>query len=343
MVRNPPTLPSQKPHHRWGWLALLSVILHLIGLVIIGPVLDAFRQDPDALGGRAISIRVDLPEPTPDPPEPEIDLRGQIVDIAQPENPERPKDADYLAEHDRTAEEETRTQQYRINPEVLHEQYSAEDELKFEDLTNIDATEPSTGAQVGNDRFDPDEDGSLASLPSPFQVTNKEGLQRPVPASHRVSSVAGAPNNDRLDLPTADRLALNANKIRFANYLNRIRRLVNFYWSQNLHNLPPAALAQLNRPMYETAVFVILDDSGTLESIEVTKSSGSRFVDQAVLRAFNVAGPFPNPPAQLIAGDGRVYLPNFDFRVQMGRAQAAFHGIDPRAGVQFPGILKLNR
>jgi hypothetical protein len=29
--------------------------------------------------------------------------------------------------------------------------------------------------------------------------------------------------------------------------------------------------------------------------------------------------------------------------VQMGRAQAAFQGIDSRAGVQFPGILKLNR
>jgi TonB family protein len=343
MARNSPILPTRKPPNRWNWIALFSILLHVLGLMVIDPLLDAFRQDQEGPSSRPVSIRVDLPEPVPIPPEPEVKLQGQIVDIAQPADPKRPKDADYLAEHDRTTEEETRTQQYRVNPEILHEEYSTDDELKFEDLTNLDAKEPSTGAQVGNDRFDPDEDGSLASIPSPFQVTNKDGLQRPVPASHKVSSVAGAPNNDRLDLPTADQLALNANKIRFANYLNRIRRLVNFYWSQNLHNLPPAALAQLSRPMYETAVFVILDDSGTLESIEVTHSSGSRYVDQAVLRAFNVAGPFPNPPAQLIARDGRVYLPNFDFTVQMGRAQAAFQGIDPRAGVQFPGILKLNR
>ena len=115
-------------------------------------------------------------------------------------------------------------------------------EIKMADLN---ATDPSTGATVGNNRFDPDEDGALAALPSKFKVTNKEGLQRPVPSSHSSASLAGAPNNDLLDLEAARKLALNTQKIQFAGYLNRIRRLVNFYWSQNVKNMPNSARATL--------------------------------------------------------------------------------------------------
>ena len=311
-------------------------------VILAGPLVDAFRPEMSESRATPVTLVIELPEPDPPTPDPEPTLRGQIVDIA-PKSEPAPKDAEFLAEYERSTDRQTQTEQHRVNPEVIDDVYATDDQLQFEDLTNLDATEPSTGAQVGNDRFDPDEDGSLAALPSPFQITNKDGIQKPVPASHRTSLVSGAPNNDRLDLEAADQLSLNANKIRFANYLNRIRRLVNFYWSQQLHNDPGPARVQLTKPSYETAVFVILDSQGGLESIEVTRSSGSSYMDNAVLKAFEVASPFPDPPPPLIAKDGRVYLPNFDFTVTMGRPAAAFQGIDPRAGVQFPGILKLNR
>ena len=73
----------------------------------------------------------------------------------------------------------------------------------------------------------------------------------------------------------------------------------------------------------------------------MTDQSGEAALDQAVVQAFRVAGPFPNPPEQLIAKDGRVYLEDMGFTVQVGGAmRAPYVGIDPRAGVQYPGILK---
>ena len=42
-----------------------------------------------------------------------------------------------------------------------------------------------------------------------------------------------------------DRLALNTVEILYASYLNRIRRLVNFYWNQNLDNLPASVIPGL--------------------------------------------------------------------------------------------------
>ena len=90
-----------------------------------------------------------------------------------------------------------------------------------------------------------------------------------------------------------------------------------------------------------TAAAVRVD--GSLESLEVVQQSGSGPLDDAVVNAFRIAGPFPNPPEQLVARDGRVYLPDMGFVVNMGQARAPYMGVDPRAGVRFPGILKSPR
>jgi len=299
------------------------------------PYLMKSMEVPD---GGPISLVLIDPE-DPDKPEDETpDYHGQIVDLAPPEEEKTPVDADYLAEHERVVEEETRTERYKVNPEVLATEYSKETKLELEDLIDLGATEPSTGARVGNDRFDPDRDGRLAALHSPFSVTNRDGLQKPVPASHSTQSLAGAPNNDLLDEERGRSVNLNTNEFLFANYINRIRRLVNFYWQQNLDNLPPSTM--ITKSAYETEVDVILTSHGALALVTVTEESGSPAIDHCVVDAFEMAGPFPNPPEQLISDDGQVHLPDFGFTVQVGQARNVYQGVDPRAGVQFPGILK---
>lgn len=320
----------------------LSLLLHVALLGGLAPLWPALTKvDPK---GRAtpVTLLVTLPEEPPKPEEPEPpEDKGQIVDVAPPEVEERPDQADYLAEHDQVVEEETRTDRFRVNPEVLAPTYSREDAVKFEDLQDLNVKDPSTGAKVGNDRFDPARDGNLASLPSPFTLTNKDGVQRPVPAASRDQSLSGSPSNDLVDEKLANAVALNTREILYAGYINRIKRLVSFYWSQNLDNLPHGL--GLSKPRYDTVVYVVLDGDGALESIEVTGESGVTPLDDAVVQAFRIAGPFPNPPEQLIAKDGRVYLDNMGFTVQTGQARNPYQGVDPRAGVTYPGILKATR
>jgi len=322
----------------------VSAVLHVLLLGGLQPLWPHLQADPASVDAVPVRLIVEQPEEPeepepPAPPEPELD--GQLVDTPPPEDQERPEDSDYLAEHDRTVPEETRTKRFRINPEVLSPEYSEDDKLQFEDLMDLNVTEPSTGAQVGNDRFDPDRDGRLAALPSPYTLTNREGMQKPVPASTSSQSLAGAPNNDLLDEKIGTAVNLNTRKLIGATYLNRIRRLVNFYWKQNLDNLP--ASIRYARPSYTTVVVAVLDGNGALESLDVTIESGSDPLDNAVVQAFRIAGPFPNPPEQLVAKDGRVYLPDMSWTVELGQARAPYMGVDPRAGVQFPGILKAPR
>lgn len=318
----------------------MALLLHLAFGVLGDRFLPYFQLDPQASAPMRLVILQPPVEPPPEVPEdPEQeDLSGQIVELPPPEEEVRPDEADYLAEHDITVPEETRTDMFEVNPEILANQWSQEQKMEQEDLIDLDVDKPSTGAQVGNDRPEPDTQGDRPALPSPWALTNKDGLQDPVPAAHMSATMSGSPQNDLLDEIPSDRVALNAKEYLYASYLNRIRRLVNFYWQQNIDNLPSSV--RLLKSGYTTGVEAVLDGNGVLEMVEVVHPSGVSELDNCVVRAFRVAGPFPNPPEGLIEKDGRVYLPSMSFTVRQGQVRLRYGGVDPRAGVQFPGILK---
>ncbi|MEQ1566247.1 MAG: TonB C-terminal domain-containing protein, partial [Myxococcota bacterium] len=266
---------------------------------------------------------------------------GQIVEVSPPKVEAVPLESDYLSEYDAATEHETRAERFEVNPEVLSREFSKEMQAEAAEVMDLNAEKESTGATVGNNRFDPDRNGSMSALPSPWKQTNQLGPQDPIPSSSRTASLSGAPQNDLLDEEIGKYVDLNTTRYPYAGYIQRIRRQVNYWWQQNLDNL--GSSVRLSKSRYQTVVSVVLNADGALEHIEVIGESGSPELDDCLVRAFRVAAPFENPPAGLIEKDGRVYLPEFDFTLTLQAAQMQYQGIDPRAGVQFPGILKSPR
>ncbi len=283
------------------------------------------------------------PEPVPEPEEEEPKIPdGQIVETAPPKEEKIPVDADYLAEHDNAVPEESQARKFKINPEILSPAYSEESKMEIQDAADVGASSASTGATAGGvDEPFSGKGAPKSSIPSQFVLTNKEGLAAPTLASSLKQDVRGAPQNDLLDEKYGAVVSLNTREMVGAEYIKRIRRQVNFYWKQNLDNLSPSV--RLGKPRFRTDVSVVLNADGVLESIRVVADSGQPAVDDCVVSAFRVAGPFPNPPVQLIGRDNRVYLPEFDFTVEVGQARMEYQGVDPRANVQFPGILNAPR
>ena len=166
-----------------------------------------FAQDLSKKKSRALRVvRIEPPAEKEDPDlpeEPEPDMDGQIVEIAPPEVQEKPEESDYLAEYDQTVEEETRTERFEVNPEVLAKVWSEEAKMETEDLVDLNVDKPSTGAQVGNHRFDPSRDGALASLPSYTQLVftwmSSASRQRSRSSRPSIRSVA-----DSLGQPSID-------------------------------------------------------------------------------------------------------------------------------------------
>ncbi|HJN73351.1 MAG TPA: energy transducer TonB [Myxococcota bacterium] len=322
----------------WG---AISLFLHVLVLGALGPLWPYISEPPQLESFQPDSLVFLEPfeEPDEEPEEPEYS--GQIVEVAEPVDKEKPVDSDFLAEFDRTVPDQTRVEKFRVDRDVVSDVFSREDRIEAEELEDLNVTEDSTGAQVGNDHFDPDRNGALASLPSPFALTNKDGLQKPVPASHRTEFLAGSPSNDLLDVELGEAVALNTKEFLYASYINQIKQLVSFYYQQNLDNLPRGTV--LSKSQYTTVVDVTLSSAGTLDGILISDESGSPPIDNCLVDAFKIAGPFPPPPDGLVDDDGRARLPHFSMTLQVTQAQAQYEGIDPRSGVQFPGILKAPR
>lgn len=282
-------------------------------------------------------------EPTPPPVEEDPPLPdGQIVETPPPQEEKTPLEADYLAEHDNAVAEETRTAQFKINPEILANQYSEEERMELADSPEIAASRFSAGARTGGTDSDLAGKGAPRSkVPAEYSFSAQAGLDAPTAAASSRQSLAGAPQNDLLDEKLGRAVSLNTREFVGAAYLNRIRRQVNLYWDQCLQNLPSSV--RFVRMSYHTDVDVVLSGEGALEHIEVTGESGLDPLDNCVVQAFRIAGPFPNPPEQLIRRDGRVYLPDMRFTVQISVSQMGYEGVDPRSGVQFPGILNSAR
>jgi TonB family protein len=343
-------------------LLATAALLHVVLLVAFGAwgprwslgmyerpvsvtVLQGHTLDGDEVPGTLPDVAIadaEAPEmPEEEVQEPELP-DGQIVDTPAPDVEKTPLQADYLAEHDNAVPEETRTRAFEVNPEVLANRYSEESRVQLEEAADLGASEQSTGATAGG--IDDPAIGKgppRSMLPSMFALTNKEGIAAPTRASSSTQSLQGAPQNDRLDEPYGDTVALNTREFAGAEYWNRVKAMVNFYWKQNIDNLSPSL--RLSKSRYITVVDVVLDGDGGLERISVTRDSGSEPVDVALLSAFRTAAPFPGPPEQLVASDGRVYLGRGAFEVGVGHAEMRFQGVDPRAGVQFPGILNAPR
>jgi len=321
----------------------LALFLHVALLGAVSPLWPAMTALEEGPLLQPVTLVVVQPEEEPEPEEfdeDDDDLSGQIVDVAAPLEEEVPDEADYLAEHDIVVEEEMRTD-HRRDAEVLSEVFSRDDELQLEDVIDLNFEEVSTGATPGQETFDPAQDGSMAALPNKYRFTNKEGLQAPTAASHTDQVISGSPSNDRLDEKRGEATLLSTKEFAYAAYLNTIKRLVSFYWHQNLDNVP--GTIRLAKPSYTTVVDVQLAADGSLYSVEVTEDCGSPPLDNAVVEAFRIAGPYPAPPDGLVDADGIARLPVFGFTVTIGQARASYQGIDPRAGVQFPGILKAPR
>src|SRR5690606_6387431 len=79
---------------------------------------------------------------------------------------------------------------------------------------------------------------------------------------------------------------------------------------------------------YTTQLLVSLDDQGRVIRVQIIGASGTRDLDEAAVKAFNEAGPFPNPPTGLVK-NGQVHV-RWDFVLrtygeESGQDFQAFH------------------
>ncbi len=149
---------------------------------------------------------------------------------------------------------------------------------------------------------------------NPFEKAAREYTQ----ARRENKQFAGGPGgrsisatNDHLtDIPEGDLTHLNTVEYKFYGYYYRIRQKLEGFWGRSVQE-KAALLSGQGRMVSDeelvTALRIVMNAEGEIVDVVILGSSGVQELDDAAIESFNEAGPFPNPPKDLIV-DGRVTI-----------------------------------
>ena len=145
------------------------------------------------------------------------------------------------------------------------------------------------------------------------------------PSQEQLERALGGGNVDHMeDVLAGDETAVNSKRWVHASFFNRLKRQVAQNWD-------PASVWRRNDPNGQvygfktrvTEVRVALSMHGDLAKIVVTSPSGVTELDDEAVRAFQQAGPFPNPPKELANGDGLITFA-FSFYFEIGQPRSSW-------------------
>jgi TonB family protein len=121
-----------------------------------------------------------------------------------------------------------------------------------------------------------------------------------------------APSEYVKGLSQGQETLLNTKEYVFFSYYKRIRESLDRAWNanlkENLTKLQYRGRTLASQMDHLTRLLVTLDSAGQVVAVQVLEESGTRDLDDAAIRAFKKAGPFPNPPNGLLDQAGRVVI-----------------------------------
>ena len=113
-------------------------------------------------------------------------------------------------------------------------------------------------------------------------------------------------------LKESETTALNTREYVFYGYFQRIRQRLDLAWHRTLRE-DLIKLYKRGRQLasdmdHRTRTLVTLNARGEIVRIQVLEESGTHDLDEAAIKAFNQAGPFPNPPRGIVDKQGLIQI-----------------------------------
>jgi TonB family protein len=141
-----------------------------------------------------------------------------------------------------------------------------------------------------------------------------KGLENGDPLSEGFSA-----SNDYVEeVQLGDFTHLNTVEYKFYGFYHRIRQKLEQFWGNSIQE-KSLALFKSGRRMpasqdLVTNLQVTLNAKGEIIGVKILGASGVKELDDAAIESFNQAGPFPNPPKELLV-NGKAVI-NWGFVVK---------------------------
>ncbi|MAW07917.1 MAG: hypothetical protein CME61_06510 [Halobacteriovoraceae bacterium] len=125
------------------------------------------------------------------------------------------------------------------------------------------------------------------------------------------SLMQSATNDHIKNIPLGDITQLNTTEFKFYGFYHRIKQKLEQHWGNSLRQKAKDLYRSGRRISAQgeklTALLVILDDKGNILKVKLKSTSGIQELDQAAVESFNKAGPFPNPPKEMLRA-GKAFI-----------------------------------
>lgn len=259
---------------------LFSLVIHFSAMV--GLRFSSKTQDIS----RDKKIEVEIIEA------PQKQKRLQVVEQNKTYNNEKPKDAQFLGQHNQKTIKQTRARNLgKFNNQASQGQNGAAQQTQQKKIQQNSL--PSLSALV------PKIDLKKVARNSTF----KQGQQ--------------SQTDDHLkDIAVGAQTILNTREFIYYSYFARIKSKIRQHWGNKVRNKVERMVRRGRQIASDqdriTKIIIILDDKGYLVTVKVVGRSGIKDLDDAAIEAFRAAAPFPNPPKGMIETDGKVRI-NWDF------------------------------
>ena len=132
------------------------------------------------------------------------------------------------------------------------------------------------------------------------------------------------------DVPEEDRTMIDRKRNRYWTYWDRMTRQIKKEWApgQELRKRDPYGNVY-GVGTYFTLLLVTLNTDGSVRAIAIQRTSKLDFLDDEAVRAFNAAGPFPNPPEGLKDEDGLIHI-RFGFVLESSNGEFKLFRVQPK-------------
>jgi TonB family protein len=109
------------------------------------------------------------------------------------------------------------------------------------------------------------------------------------------------------ELPLGDFTQLNTKEYKYYGFYFRIKQKLEQFWGSGIQEMAKKLYSRGRRlpatQNYITSLVIKMNRIGKITSIDVKSTSGVRELDTVAIKAFNKAGPFPNPPKALVVNN----------------------------------------
>lgn len=110
------------------------------------------------------------------------------------------------------------------------------------------------------------------------------------------------------DVKPGDQTALNAAASPFAEFISDAHRRIHREFAYRFIGSLPMVSGPFSDPSLYTELEIVFNRDGSIHRIGIIKSSGFLPFDYGTFEAVMRAQPYPEPPPQILSGDGRVYV-----------------------------------